>query len=143
MITTGNSTSLSWGLDPVDYVYREKFELNYAKINNIEVSEDELNEYTSYQKAGWESEDSKEFFEQYLKGREITKEEFYRDIAPSAYEKTLLKRKVREHILKNADMNDRDYETREKFLEKFYENNIQIKEIDENFIQDVKNKIFN
>ena len=95
MKAAGSSTPLSWGSNPFDYVYKEKFVLYYAKTNNIEISKEELEECISNEKAVWESE--KEIFEQYLAGRGITEEEFYNEIAPPSYEKTILKNKVREH----------------------------------------------
>ncbi len=135
MKASGSSTPLSWGANPFDYVYREKFELNYAESNGIEVSKEELEEYISNEKAVWESEDGKEIFEQYLAGRGITEEEFYSEIAPPSYEKTILKNKVREHILKSAGMIEKDNETKQKYLDEFYKENIKVKEIDKDFIK--------
>jgi hypothetical protein len=135
MKAAGSSTTPSWGSNPFDYVYREKFELYYAETNDIEVSKEELEECIAYERSIWESEDGKEIFEQYLAGRGITEEEFYNEIAPPSYEKTLLKRKVREHILQNADMNEKEYEEKQKYLDEFYQENIKVEEINKDFIK--------
>lgn len=134
MKTTDNSEApLPWGSDPFDYVYREKFELNYAKVNGIEVSKEELEKYVSSERAIWESE--KEILEQYLAGRGITEEEFFNEIAPPSYEKTIIKNRVREHILKSAGMSEKDNEAKQKYLDEFYKENIKVKEIDKDFIK--------
>lgn len=135
MKASGSSTSLPWGSNPFDYVYREKFELYYAVTKGIEVSKEELEECISNEKAVWESEDGKEIFEQYLAGRGITGEEFYSEIAPTSYEKSILKRKVREHILKGAGMLEKDNEAKQEYLDEFYNENIKVKEINKNFIK--------
>jgi len=134
MKSDDNSELSPFAKNPFDYVYREKFELYYAKNNEIEVSKEELEEYTLYQKSGWESEELKDTFEQYLIGRGITKEEFYNEIAPAAYEKKILKSKVREHILQKAGMNEKSYEEKQKYLEQFYKENIKVQEINKDFI---------
>ncbi len=134
MKTTDNSaTSLPWGSNPFDYVYREKFDLDYAKVNGIEVSKEELEKYISSERAIWESE--KDIFEQYLAGRGITEEEFFNEIAPPSYEKTIIKNRVREHILQSAGMSEKDNEAKQKYLDEFYKENIKVKEIDKNFIK--------
>lgn len=135
MKAAGSSTTPPWGSNPFDYVYKEKFELYYAKTNGIEVSKEELEECISNEKAVWESEEGKEIFEQYLAGRGITEEEFYNEIAPPSYEKTILKNKVREHILKSAGMIEKDNEAKQKYLDEFYKENIKVKEIDKDFIK--------
>jgi len=135
MKAAGSSTPISWGSNPFDYVYKEKFELYYAEANGIEVSKEELEECISNEKAVWETEDAKEIFEQYLAGRGVTAEEFYNEIAPPSYEKSILKRKVREHILQRAGMTEKEYEEKQKYLDEFYRKNIKVKEIDKDFIK--------
>ncbi len=134
MKTAGNSASPPWGSNPLDYVYKEKFDLYYAKTNGIEVSKDELEEYISIERAKWEEEGSKEVLEQYLIGRGITEEEFYNDIAPASYEKTILKSKIRDHILQNAGMIEKNNVEKQEYLDKFYKENIKVKEINKDFI---------
>lgn len=134
MKSADNSELSPFEEDPFDYVYREKFEVYYAKNNGIEVSKEELEEYTLYQKSEWESEELKDAFNQYLIGRGITKEEFYNEIAPAAYEKKILKSKVKEHIFQKAGMNEKSYEEKQKYLEQFYKENIKIQEINKDFI---------
>lgn len=135
MEATGSSTTPPWGSNPFDYVYREKFELYYAEANNIEVSKEELEECIAYERSIWESEDGKEIFEQYLAGRGVTAEEFYNEVAPPSYEKTILKNKVREHILRGAGMIEKDNEEKQKYLDEFYKENIKVNEIDKDFIK--------
>ena len=135
MKTADNLAPSPWDSNPFDYVYKEKFELYYAKTNSIEVSKEELEEFISTEKAVWESEDAKDIFEQYLAGRGITEEEFYNEIAPPSYEKTILKRKVREHILQSAGMNEKEHEEKQKYLDEFYKENIKVKEVDKEFIK--------
>ncbi|WP_313342063.1 hypothetical protein [Sedimentibacter sp.] len=107
--------------------------LSYARENGIEVSKEELKEHISYEKNVWESE--KEIFEQYLSGRGITEEEFFNEIAPPSYENTILKNKVRNHILKNAGMMEKDNEAKQKYLDEFYKENIKVLEVDKDFIK--------
>lgn len=135
MKTSGSSEPIAWGSNPFDYVYKEKFELYYSKANGIEVSKEELEEFISTEKVTWEAEDAKEIVEQYLAGRGVTEEEFFNEIAPPSYEKTILKRKVREHILQNAGMNEKEYKEKQKYLDEFYKENIKVKEIDKDFIK--------
>jgi hypothetical protein len=134
MKAAGSSSSLSWGSNPFDYVYREKFELNYAEINGIEVSKEELEKYISVEKSSWESEDTKEIFAKYLDGLGLTKEQFYNEFAPPLYKEKLIKDKVREDILKNAGMIEKNNEAKQKYLDDFFKENIKVKEIDKDFI---------
>nr|WP_312580146.1 hypothetical protein [Sedimentibacter sp.] len=134
MKSSDNSELSPFEKNPFDYVYREKFELYYAKNNGIEVSKEELEEYTLYQKSEWESEELKDAFDQYLIGRGITKEKFFNEIAPAAYEKKILKSKVKEHIFQKAGMNEKSYEEKQKYLEQFYKENIKVQEINKDFI---------
>lgn len=122
--------------NPFDYVYREKFDLYYAGINGIKVSKEEVEEYIAFQKSEWESsEESRDIFNQYLLGRGITAEEFYNEIAPAAYEKKMLKSKVKQHIFQEAGMNGKDINEKHEYLEKFYKENIKVKEVNKSFIE--------
>lgn len=48
---------------------------------------------------------------------------------------SILKRKVRDHILQNADMNEKEYEEKQKYLNEFYKENIKVEEINKDFIK--------
>lgn len=134
MKSMGNNNSSLWPSNPVDYVFYEKFDLYYAKTHNIKVSAEELDEYIKIQKEGWESPELKGVLEQYLKGMGITEEQFYSDIAPKSYEKTILKNKVKSHILNSANLSEASSEEKQKYLENYYKKNIKIEVKNTSFI---------
>lgn len=134
MANDGNLSPLPWGSDPFKYVYEEKFMLGYARENGIDVSKEELEEQISYEKASRESEAAKEIFEQYLSDKGITEEEFYNDIAPPSYIKSMLKTKVRNHIIASSGKTVMTNEEEQKYLDEFFKKNINIEEIDKDFI---------
>ncbi len=133
MKSMGNNSS-PWSSNPVDYVFYEKFDLYYAKTHNIKVLAEELDEYIKIQKEGWESPELKGVLEQYLKGMRITEEQFYSDIAPKSYEKTILKNKVKSHILNSANLSKASSEEKQKYLENYYKKNIKIEVKNTSFI---------
>ena len=126
----GNSALLPWGSDPFEYVYKEKFMLGYAKKNGIGVSKEELEEQISFEKASWQSEDAKEILEQYLSDKGITEEEFYNEVAPPSYVKSMLKTRVRNHILASYGKTGMSNEEEQKYLDEFFKKNIKVEEID-------------
>ncbi|WP_312699853.1 SurA N-terminal domain-containing protein [Sedimentibacter sp.] len=126
----GNSALLPWGSDPFEYVYKEKFMLGYAKKNGIGVSKEELEEQISFEKASWQSEDAKEILEQYLSDKGITEEEFYNEVAPPSYVKSMLKTRVRNHILASYGKTGMSNEEEQKYLDEFFKKNIKVEEIE-------------
>ncbi|HCX04075.1 MAG TPA: hypothetical protein DHM42_06265 [Clostridiales bacterium] len=134
MKAVDSSSSLSWGSNPFDFVYKEKFILNYAKTNGIRVSQEELEEYISIEKASRQSEEAKELFKRYIDGLGVTEEEFYSEFAPPLYKENIIKSKSREHIFKSAGMIEKDYKMKQKYLDKFYKENIKVIEVDKDFI---------
>ncbi len=131
--SAGNSTPPLWYSDSFGYVYIEKFMISYARENDIDVSKEELEEQILYERNAWESE--KETFEQYLSGRGITEEEFFNDIAPPSYIKTILKNKVRNHIIKNSGITEMSNKEQQEYLDEFFNEKIKVVEIDKDFIK--------
>ena len=126
----GNSAPLPWGSDPSEYVYKEKFMLGYARKNGIGVSKEELEKQISFEKASWQSEDAKEILEQYLSDKGITEEEFYNEVAPPSYVKSMLKTRVRNHILASYGKTGMSNEEEQKYLDEFFKKNIKVEEIE-------------
>lgn len=133
----GNSASLPWGSDPFEYVYKEKFMLGYARKNGIGVSKQELEEQISFEKASWQSEDAREILEQYLSDKGITEEEFYNEVAPPSYVKSMLKTKVINHIIASSGKTGISNEEEREYLDEFFKKNIKVEEIDKDFINTI------
>jgi|GEM_PF-726939 len=126
----GNSALLPWGSDPFEYVYKEKFMLGYARKNGIGVSKEELEEQISFEKVSWQSEDAEEILDQYLSDKGITEEEFYNEVAPPSYVKSMLKTKARNHILTNYGKIGMTGEEEREYLDEFFKKNIKIEKVD-------------
>ncbi|QSX06043.1 hypothetical protein JYG23_00825 [Sedimentibacter sp. zth1] len=127
----------TWTTNPVEYIYYEKFEKYYGESNNIEISDEELDQYINYQKEGLNGQS---YFEEYLKGVGVSKEEYWNNIDPKTYKQHLFRNAVRKHILEKITPYYKGIEklsgdVKDQYINQFCKDNMKVKVKDKKFIE--------